>query len=105
MCSGVLTAPNRHARLANRSGRACSPFGTDRRPTAPPRARTAVASGEGAGGRDERRGRREAVGRPGNAFARKVLTWYRPWLWLLPVVLLLLCIGIYPLIYNVRNSF
>lgn len=29
----------------------------------------------------------------------------RPWLWLLPVVLLLLFIGVYPFIYNIWNSF
>jgi multiple sugar transport system permease protein len=29
----------------------------------------------------------------------------RPWVWLLPVVLLLLFIGIYPFVYNIWNSF
>ena len=36
---------------------------------------------------------------------RGFLSSERPWLWLLPVVLLLLFIGIYPFIYNIWNSF
>ena len=33
------------------------------------------------------------------------MTSERPWVWLLPVVILLLLMGVYPLIYNVWNSF
>lgn len=36
---------------------------------------------------------------------RRVLTWDRPWPWLLPILLLLLGLGIYPLFYNLYNSF
>jgi multiple sugar transport system permease protein len=37
--------------------------------------------------------------------ARRFLTSERAWPWLLPMILFLLFIGIYPLIYNIYNSF
>ena len=45
------------------------------------------------------------VWRPVMPAARRVLSADRPLVWLLPVVLLLLAIGIYPLVYNLYNSF
>ena len=36
---------------------------------------------------------------------RRVLSSDRPWVWLLPVVALLLFIGIYPFVYNIWNTF
>lgn len=36
---------------------------------------------------------------------RRSISSQRPWPWLLPVVVLLLFIGIYPLVYNIWNSF
>ena len=52
---------------------------------------------------------RPRVGEMGRVPAAKATRGYfsseRPWLWLLPVVLLLLFIGIYPFIYNIWNSF
>jgi multiple sugar transport system permease protein len=53
-------------------------------------------------------GRREThtiVPRAGTRPSRRVLSSDRPWVWLLPVVALLLFIGIYPFIYNIWNSF
>jgi len=50
-------------------------------------------------------GWRDTIWRPAPSVARKVLTWDKPWPWLLPVVLLLLALGVYPLIYNIYNSF
>jgi len=50
--------------------------------------------------------RREAAARqPALPAARKVLTGDGPFLWLLPLVVILLFIGIYPFVYNVWNSF
>ncbi|MDQ3466927.1 MAG: hypothetical protein M3411_01655, partial [Chloroflexota bacterium] len=49
--------------------------------------------------RDDARWGRFARGR------EAVLSSDHPYLWFLPVVILLLFIGIYPLIYNVYNSF
>jgi multiple sugar transport system permease protein len=40
-----------------------------------------------------------------NASARRYFSSERVWPWLLPVVLLLLFIGIYPFLYNIWNSF
>ena len=37
--------------------------------------------------------------------ARRFFSSDRPWMWLLPVILLLLVIGIYPFFYNIWNSF
>jgi multiple sugar transport system permease protein len=57
-------------------------------------------------GRVERaQGRGDALWRPALPATRKVLGWDGPLLWLLPVVLLLLLLGIYPLVFNVWNSF
>lgn len=51
--------------------------------------------------------RREAtpVVRPANQHSRRLVTTDRAWIWLAPVVLLLLFIGIYPFLYNIWNSF
>ena len=54
---------------------------------------------------DSARARGSAIWRPVVPAARRVLSWERPWPWLLPVVLLLLLIGVYPLVYNLYNSF
>lgn len=43
--------------------------------------------------------------RPANQHSRPSLASDRVWIWLAPVVLLLLFIGIYPFLYNVWNSF
>ncbi len=48
---------------------------------------------------------RGAVATPATRFGRRFLTSDRPWLWLAPIVVLLLAIGIYPLIYNIINAF
>jgi multiple sugar transport system permease protein len=53
---------------------------------------------------DSRHKSKSVVG-PANDRARRVLTSDRVWLWLAPVVLLLLFIGIYPFLYNIWNSF
>ncbi len=53
----------------------------------------------------QRRRHHESLWWPVVGLTRRVLTWDRPFLWLLPIVLLLLAIGIYPLIYNLYNSF
>jgi multiple sugar transport system permease protein len=46
-----------------------------------------------------------ALRRPRRGAGRRLFSWDRPWPWLLPVVLLLLGLGIYPLLYNLYNSF
>ena len=51
------------------------------------------------------RSRGGAVWRPVTRVVQTVLSTERPWPWLLPLVLLLLFIGIYPFIYNIYNSF
>ncbi len=56
-------------------------------------------------GVDQARDRGEALSRPATRVTRRVLTSDRPWLWLLPVVVLLLFIGVYPFVYNIYNSF
>jgi len=45
------------------------------------------------------------IQRPAVSRVRRLLNGDRPLFWLLPVVLLLLLIGIYPLVYNIYNSF
>ena len=50
---------------------------------------------------DSHPGRERAEVRGG----RRLLSSDRAWVWLLPVVLLLLAIGIYPFLYNIWNSF
>ncbi len=42
---------------------------------------------------------------PAVGMTRRLLSSDHPWMWLLPVILFLLFIGIYPLIYNIWNSF
>ncbi len=42
---------------------------------------------------------------PAVGLTRRLLSSDHPWMWLLPVILFLLFIGIYPLVYNVWNSF
>jgi len=64
-----------------------------------------MANVDRVGGTERARGRGDALWRPALPVARQVLTWDRPLLWLLPVVLLLLLLGIYPFVYNVYNSF
>src|SRR5215210_6945417 len=46
-----------------------------------------------------------AVLKPRTRETRHFFSSDRPWVWLLPVVALLLFIGIYPFIYNIWNSF
>lgn len=54
----------------------------------------------------ERRIGREAVVRRSPLWALgRVMTSDRPWPWIVPVVVLLLGLGLYPFLYNVRNSF
>jgi len=48
---------------------------------------------------------RGSVAAPASGLTRRFLTSDHPWLWLLPIVALLLFIGIYPLLYNLWNSF
>ena len=53
-------------------------------------------------------GRREphpAQARESGRGSRRFLSFDRAWVWLLPVVLLLLAIGVYPFVYNIWNSF
>ncbi len=47
----------------------------------------------------------DGVLQPANRVSRRFINSDRPWTWLLPVVLLLLVIGIYPFVYNIWNSF
>jgi len=54
---------------------------------------------------DRRAAGRGSVVAPALGLTRRFLSSDRPWLWLAPIVLLLLFIGIYPLVYNVWNSF
>jgi multiple sugar transport system permease protein len=54
---------------------------------------------------DGRRETQTVVSRAGPWSSRRYLSSDRPWVWLLPVVALLLFIGIYPFIYNIWNSF
>jgi multiple sugar transport system permease protein len=54
---------------------------------------------------DSRRGAQDVVWRPITRTTRRYLPAEGPLLWLLPMVLLLLFIGVYPLLYNVWNSF
>ena len=49
--------------------------------------------------------RRGSAAAPAIGLTRRFLTSDHPWLWLLPIVALLLVIGIYPLLYNIWNSF
>ena len=49
--------------------------------------------------------RREASAAPMPGLSRRFISSDRPWLWLAPIVVLLLFIGIYPLVYNLWNSF
>lgn len=49
--------------------------------------------------------RREASAAPMPGLSRRFISSDRPWLWLAPIVALLLFIGIYPLVYNLWNSF
>lgn len=53
---------------------------------------------------DSRHKANSVVG-PASVRPRRMLTSDRVWLWLAPVVLLLLLIGIYPFLYNIWNSF
>ena len=48
---------------------------------------------------------RGTVVAPALGLSRCLLSSDRPWLWLAPIVALLLFIGVYPLVYNVWNSF
>lgn len=48
---------------------------------------------------------RRAHARPTAAARPRFFTFERPWLWLLPMIALLFFIGIYPLVYNLYNSF
>jgi multiple sugar transport system permease protein len=54
---------------------------------------------------DSPRSAQDVVWRPVTRTTRRYLTSEGPLLWLLPMVLLLLFIGVYPLLYNVWNSF
>ncbi|CAA9578909.1 MAG: hypothetical protein AVDCRST_MAG59-4469 [uncultured Thermomicrobiales bacterium] len=54
---------------------------------------------------DPRATGRGSVVAPAHGLTRNVLSSDRPWLWLAPIVALLLFIGIYPLAYNLWNSF
>ena len=56
-------------------------------------------------GANQRQTREAVAWRPATRVLRRVLTSDKPRLWLLPVVLLLLFIGVYPLVYNIANSF
>lgn len=64
-----------------------------------------MANVERAARRDERPLHADRSRRPDVALARRVLTWDQPWLWLMPVIGLLVLLGVYPFVYNVRNSF
>ncbi len=52
-----------------------------------------------------RHARPQGAWAPVTRVTRRFLTWDRPLVWLLPVVLVLLFIGVYPLAYNLYNSF
>jgi multiple sugar transport system permease protein len=56
-------------------------------------------------GVERARGRDAGVLRPALPLSRKILGWDHPALWLAPLVLILLFIGIYPFLYNIFNSF
>ncbi len=46
-----------------------------------------------------------SIAAPAAGLTRRMLSSDHPWLWLLPVIVFLLFIGVYPLVYNVWNSF